>query len=85
MEHHKKDLKSWVQGNLAACSHSPFLLDEMDKLLPTSSVHYSWPLALAPYSQPSIPHPVSQCRKDRLRLLSLHEQRDSSCHVGLVF
>uniref|UniRef100_A0A667INT8 Uncharacterized protein n=1 Tax=Lynx canadensis TaxID=61383 RepID=A0A667INT8_LYNCA len=38
MEHHEKDLKSWVQGNLTACSHSPFLLDEMDKLLPTSSI-----------------------------------------------
>ncbi|XP_008569071.1 PREDICTED: torsin-2A isoform X2 [Galeopterus variegatus] len=30
----RKDLKSWVQGNLTACSRSLFLFDEMDKLPP---------------------------------------------------
>lgn len=30
----QKDLKSWVQGNLTACSRSLFLFDEMDKLAP---------------------------------------------------
>ncbi|EFB15678.1 hypothetical protein PANDA_004446, partial [Ailuropoda melanoleuca] len=34
MERYKKDLKSWVQGNLTACSRSLFLFDEMDKLDP---------------------------------------------------
>ncbi|KAM9720952.1 prosalusin isoform 2-T2 [Dama dama] len=34
MERYKKDLKSWVQGNLTACSRSLFLFDEMDKLAP---------------------------------------------------
>ncbi|XP_012627454.1 prosalusin isoform X2 [Microcebus murinus] len=29
-----KDLKSWVQGNLTACSRSLFLFDEMDKMPP---------------------------------------------------
>lgn len=30
----QKDLKSWVQGNLTACSRSLFLFDEMDKMAP---------------------------------------------------
>ncbi|XP_052579066.1 prosalusin isoform X3 [Peromyscus californicus insignis] len=30
----RKDLKSWVQGNLTACGRSLFLFDEMDKLPP---------------------------------------------------
>lgn len=30
----QKELKSWVQGNLTACSRSLFLFDEMDKLAP---------------------------------------------------
>lgn len=30
----QKNLKSWVQGNLTACSRSLFLFDEMDKLAP---------------------------------------------------
>ncbi|XP_007471795.1 PREDICTED: prosalusin isoform X2 [Lipotes vexillifer] len=34
LERYKKDLKSWVQGNLTACSRSLFLFDEMDKLAP---------------------------------------------------
>ncbi|XDB55626.1 PREDICTED: prosalusin isoform X1 [Capra hircus] len=34
MERYKKDLKSWVQGNLTVCSRSLFLFDEMDKLAP---------------------------------------------------
>ncbi|KAM6169443.1 prosalusin isoform 4-T4 [Rhynchocyon petersi] len=32
IERYKKDLKSWVQGNLTACGRSLFLFDEMDKL-----------------------------------------------------
>uniref|UniRef100_A0A8C6QIM7 Torsin family 2 member A n=1 Tax=Nannospalax galili TaxID=1026970 RepID=A0A8C6QIM7_NANGA len=34
IEHYKKDLKTWVQGNLTACGRSLFLFDEMDKLPP---------------------------------------------------
>ncbi|CAD7667974.1 unnamed protein product [Nyctereutes procyonoides] len=34
LERYKKELKSWVQGNLTACSRSLFLFDEMDKLAP---------------------------------------------------
>ncbi|XP_069913256.1 prosalusin isoform X4 [Oryctolagus cuniculus] len=34
MDRYKKDLKSWVQGNLTACGRSLFLFDEMDKLPP---------------------------------------------------
>ncbi|XP_011362552.1 prosalusin isoform X1 [Pteropus vampyrus] len=34
MERYKKDLKSWVQGNLTVCGRSLFLFDEMDKLAP---------------------------------------------------
>ncbi|XP_042130793.1 prosalusin isoform X3 [Peromyscus maniculatus bairdii] len=34
IEQYKKDLKSWVQGNLTACGRSLFLFDEMDKLPP---------------------------------------------------
>ncbi|KAL2782093.1 prosalusin isoform c precursor, partial [Daubentonia madagascariensis] len=34
MERYKKDLKSWVQGNLTACGRSLFLFDEMDKMPP---------------------------------------------------
>ncbi|XP_062938300.1 prosalusin isoform X2 [Cynocephalus volans] len=34
IERYKKDLKSWVQGNLTACGRSLFLFDEMDKLPP---------------------------------------------------
>ncbi|XP_054376665.1 prosalusin isoform X7 [Pongo abelii] len=30
----RKDLKSWVQGNLTACGRSLFLFDEMDKMPP---------------------------------------------------
>lgn len=33
-EQYKKELKSWVQGNLTACGRSLFLFDEMDKLPP---------------------------------------------------
>uniref|UniRef100_A0A2K5P2U8 Torsin family 2 member A n=1 Tax=Cercocebus atys TaxID=9531 RepID=A0A2K5P2U8_CERAT len=34
IERYKKDLKSWVQGNLTACGRSLFLFDEMDKMPP---------------------------------------------------
>lgn len=34
MERYKKDLKSWVQGNLTACGRSLFLFDELDELAP---------------------------------------------------
>ncbi|XP_054440845.1 prosalusin isoform X1 [Pteronotus mesoamericanus] len=34
LERYKKDLKSWVQGNLTVCGRSLFLFDEMDKLSP---------------------------------------------------
>ncbi|KAM5259039.1 prosalusin isoform 1-T1 [Hipposideros larvatus] len=34
MERYKKDLKSWVQGNLTVCGRSLFLFDEVDKLAP---------------------------------------------------
>nr|XP_008509980.1 PREDICTED: prosalusin [Equus przewalskii] len=37
MERYKKDLKSWVQGNLTTCGRSLFLFDEMDKLTPVSA------------------------------------------------
>nr|XP_048288102.1 prosalusin isoform X3 [Myodes glareolus] len=33
-EQYKKELKSWVQGNLTACGRSLFLFDEVDKLPP---------------------------------------------------
>ncbi|XP_042334774.1 prosalusin [Sceloporus undulatus] len=33
-EQYKKDLKSWIQGNLTLCSRSVFLFDEMDKMPP---------------------------------------------------
>ncbi|XP_060613195.2 prosalusin [Anolis sagrei] len=31
---YKKDLKSWIQGNLTLCSRSVFIFDEMDKMPP---------------------------------------------------
>ncbi|XP_074251473.1 prosalusin isoform X3 [Saimiri boliviensis] len=34
IKRYKKDLKSWVQGNLTACGRSLFLFDEMDKMPP---------------------------------------------------
>ncbi|KAL0606417.1 Torsin-2A [Plecturocebus cupreus] len=34
IERYKKDLKSWVQGNLTVCGRSLFLFDEMDKMPP---------------------------------------------------
>ncbi|XP_012576830.1 PREDICTED: prosalusin isoform X3 [Condylura cristata] len=34
MDRYKKDLKSWVQGNLTVCGRSLFLFDEMDELAP---------------------------------------------------
>ncbi|XP_075842000.1 prosalusin isoform X2 [Microtus pennsylvanicus] len=34
IEQYKKELKSWVQGNLTACGRSLFLFDEVDKLPP---------------------------------------------------
>ncbi|KAL1786509.1 prosalusin isoform X1 [Sigmodon hispidus] len=33
-EQYKKELKSWVQGNLTVCGRSLFLFDEMDKMPP---------------------------------------------------
>uniref|UniRef100_A0A2K5RAK7 Torsin family 2 member A n=1 Tax=Cebus imitator TaxID=2715852 RepID=A0A2K5RAK7_CEBIM len=34
IKRYKKDLKSWVQGNLTACGRSLFLFDEMDRMPP---------------------------------------------------
>ncbi|KAH0615568.1 hypothetical protein JD844_005009, partial [Phrynosoma platyrhinos] len=33
-EQYKKDLKSWIQGNLTVCSRSVFIFDEMDRMPP---------------------------------------------------
>uniref|UniRef100_A0A8C6TZE9 Torsin family 2 member A n=1 Tax=Neogobius melanostomus TaxID=47308 RepID=A0A8C6TZE9_9GOBI len=34
LEHYRRALKDWVQGNLTACARSVFIFDEMDKMPP---------------------------------------------------